>query len=177
MDPKKRRRYFCHPIYPYLFSLSIFTFFLLASTFILIFGLTYNWVFVEILPAYLFILAIYAIYLVVCIKDSFLFFGFFCLKPDEIVFYAPFRRKICMPYKTVCEIGIDYGVFSQRKQFWIYICKESFPQKYVHKIHTLPMEKKYMRVKYSDQILKELLQVLPVRLEKQLSKSQTALRF
>ena len=73
-------------------------------------------------------------------------------------------------------MGIDFGIVSGSRQYWIYFSEEIIPAKYVHKIHKLPVSRKCMRIQYSDARFQELLDMLSERQRKDLIKARTILR-
>ena len=116
------------------------------------------------------------IHLINCIVHSFWYFGLYRVTKTEVTFYAPLRKSIKIPYDSIRYIGIDFGVVAGSRQFWIYFSTEPIPAKYVHKIHSMPVNRKCMRVQYSDKRYQELLNVLPDKQKKELIKAATIVR-
>ena len=169
-----KKRFKIRPISTYLFSLSIMTFLLLslpsAWVYYLLKGTDDVFTFCSIMAV------IMLVYLINCIIHSFWYLGLYRLKDRGISFYAPLRKSIHVPYDSIRYIGIDFGIVSGSRQFWIYFSTEPIPAKYVHKIHGMPVNRKCMRVQYSDKRYQELLNVLPDKQKKELIKAATILR-
>lgn len=163
------------PISTYLFSLSVLIFLLLSmpSAWVcyLLRGTDDIYTFCTIMAV------IMLIYLTNCIIHSFWYLGLYKASEACISFYAPFRKSIYLPYDTIRYIGIDFGVVAGSHQFWIYFSEEPIPAKYIHKIHKLPVNRKCMRIQYSDARFQELLMVLSERQKKELIKAATILRM
>ena len=170
--PKKNCR--IRPISTYLFSLSIMTFLLLcipsAWVCYLLRGTDDVYIFCSIMAV------IMLVYLINCIVHSFWYFGLYRLNDRGISFYAPFRKSIHFPYDSIGYIGVDFGVVGGSRQFWIYFSTEPIPSQYVHKIHSMPVARKCMRLQYSDKRLQELLNALPDKQKKELIKAASILR-
>lgn len=169
-----KKRFKTRPISTYLFSLSIMTFLLLSlpSAWVcyLLRGTDDVFTFCSIMAV------IMLVYLINCIIHSFWYLGLYRLKDRGISFYAPLRKSIHVPYDSIRYIGIDFGIVSGSRQFWIYFSTDPIPAKYVHKIHGMPVNRKCMRVQYSDKRYQELLNVLPDKQKKELIKAATILR-
>lgn len=171
---KLKKRFITHPISPYLFSLSIIIILLLvlpsAWVCYLLRGTNDVYTFCIIMAVLI------LIYLINCFIHSFWYLGLYQLKDVGISFYAPLRKSIHLPYDSIRYIGIDFGVVSGSRQFWIYFSMEPIPAKYVRKIHGMPVSQKCMRIQYSDKRFQELLNVLPNKQKKELIKAASILR-
>ena len=174
MSSNSNHRFRIHPISAYLFSLFV------MATIMMTAGSAWTCYLCRTTPdawkIYLFVVLNFLGYLIICIVNSFWYFGLYRVNDTGISFYAPFRRSIHIQYHDIAYIGIDFGVVSGSRQFWIYFSTEPIPAKYVHKIHGLPLNRKYMRVQYSDKRFEELLCVLPEKQKRALSKAATILR-
>jgi len=168
------RQFQLKPISLYLFALSTMVFLLIA--------VSMGWMCYEVrhiedaYKVYIFFICLISVYLINCFIHSFWYFGLYRLSNTGISFYAPFRKSINLPYSSIRYIGIDFGVVSGSRQFWIYFSTEPIPAKYVHKIHGMPVNRKCMRIQYSDKRFQELLNVLPDKQKKELIKAATILR-
>lgn len=171
---RKNSLFQIHPISMYLFSLSAICVIMVTV------GL--GWVCYDVrtrIDAYKWYILVSLIllpYFITCVINSFWYFGLYKLTPTSISFYAPFRKNIYLSYDAIRYIGVDFGVVSGNRQFWIYFSMEPIPPKYVHKIHGMPVNRKCMRIQYSDKRFQELLNVLPDKQKKELIKAATILR-
>ena len=173
---RKKAEKFCkiQPISTYLFSLSIMTILLVIIPSAWMCYLL--WRTDDIYGFCAIIAVLMLIHLINCIVHSFWYFGLYRVTKTEVTFYAPLRKSIKIPYDSIRYIGIDFGVVAGSRQFWIYFSTEPIPAKYVHKIHSMPVNRKCMRVQYSDKRYQELLNVLPDKQKKELIKAATILR-
>ncbi len=89
---------------------------------------------------------------------------------DKMVFRAFFTRRI-LYYRDIRYVGIDFGLLSGKKQFWIYFSTDPIPHTYYHNILKAAPSKTYMRVQYSREVYSLLVENTPAEISKQLRKS------
>lgn len=113
-------------------------------------------------------------YLLVCINNSYEYFGHILIADSEIICYAPFRKPLHYKYSEIQEIGIDYVWLSINKQFWIYVGIDKIANKYCHRINRLPINQSFLRIQFSEDVYNALLDQLPSDLKKKLYRSKTS---
>jgi len=94
-----------------------------------------------------------------------------------ISFYAPFRKSVHIQLDTIQYIGIDFGIVSGTRQFWIFFSTKPIPAELIHKIHKIPFNKNFMRIQYTKKKYEELLGFLPETKRKDFIKAATILRI
>jgi len=104
-------------------------------------------------------------------------FGSVSIKTDCLILRAPLHKTICIRWKEVKELGIDYGMLSVSKQFWIYISNTTIQKQYVHKITNLPFSSSCIRVQYSKHVFNSFIHYLPSDLRKRLLRCTSTLRL
>lgn len=103
--------------------------------------------------------------------------GYMEIQEDRLLFGSLFRRKREIRYSEIAYIGIDYGVLSGHKQFWIFFSKEKVPQKYFHNINRMKLSSQTMRIQYSRKVFEALVFYLPKNLSKKLAASYSIIRL
>lgn len=104
-------------------------------------------------------------------------FGTMHITNEGLVFKAPFKRTVKMPYKEISFLGIDYGVLSLTKQFWIYFSREPIPLKYRRRINRMKMNSNTMRIQYRKELFDALVLQLPRDLSKRMDKCYSTIRL
>ena len=95
---------------------------------------------------------------------------------EELILRAPFRSTKRLRFDEIKYIGIDYGVYSGVRHFWIFFRKEPIPLKYQHQIHKETLTKDRIRIEYDKKIFDKIISSLPPKLGKQLSASYSVIR-
>lgn len=108
-----------------------------------------------------FLAFLYACLLGVFFFNAYEYCGTVEIREDCLVFKAPFHASIVFCYSEIRDLGIDYGVLSHGKQFWIYFSKEPIDKKYCHRINRLPFSATAMRIQYSSETFDYLVQEIP----------------
>lgn len=112
------------------------------------------------------------------IVNGYEYLGTMEILPDRLVFRAPLHRAITFKFAEIADIGIDYGVVSGRKIFFIYIGKQHIPQEFTHQILRMKFTEKTMRIKYRHSVFSALLNALPKQtLGKSLGRSASVIRL
>ena len=104
-------------------------------------------------------------------------FGIMRIEDDGLLFRAPFRKRVKMAYSDIKYMGIDYGLLSLTKQFWIYFGSEPLPMKYRHRINKMKMNGKIMRIQYNQDVFDALVAQMPRDLSKRLGKCYSTIRL
>ena len=104
-------------------------------------------------------------------------FGTMRIEDDGLLFRAPFRKMVKMKYSDIKYMGIDYGLLSLTKQFWIYFGSEPLPMKYYHRITKMKMNRKIMRIQYNQDVFDALVAQMPHDLSKRLRKCYSTIRL
>ena len=104
-------------------------------------------------------------------------FGTMRIEDDGLLFRAPFRKRVKMAYSNIKYMGIDYGLLSLTKQFWIYFGSEPLPMKYRHRINKMKMNEKIMRIQYNQDVFDALVAQMPHDLSKRLGKCYSTIRL
>ena len=107
---------------------------------------------------------------------GFLYLGAFQIQDTQILLFTPLRKRICLEYDEISDIGIDFAVINGRRQFWIYLCKDRLSEQYVHKLQHMPINGNQIKLLYTPLIYNELLSALPQALKKRLENSKTILQ-
>lgn len=96
---------------------------------------------------------------------------------DRIVLRAPLRKPLTFMYEDVNNIGIDYGLVSGKKQFWIFISKCPVDKKFTHNILHLPYSASTMRIQYRKSVYMAIMRIAPYDIiGKQLCRSHSVIR-
>lgn len=116
--------------------------------------------------------------LTVLLHNGYEFFGVMEILSDRLVFRAPMRKAIVFCFEEIADIGIDYGVISGMRHFYIFIGKSKISHNFTHRITRLRFSDEAMRIQYRRIIFDALLQVLPQKtLGKQLIKNESVIRL
>ncbi|MCI7019198.1 MAG: hypothetical protein MR913_05195 [Clostridiales bacterium] len=107
---------------------------------------------------------------------AFQFFSICVIRENCLELRAPFHHSKRLDYSEIQYVGIDYGVLSLTKQFWIYFSKEPIPMKYYHNIVKMPLSNKMFRIQFSMKTYKLLLENTPLSISKQLEKGWSTIR-
>lgn len=99
------------------------------------------------------------------------------IQEEGLLFRSLFRGKRKLLFSEINYIGIDYGVLSGVKQFWIFFSKEKIPSKYIHNMNQMPLSKQTMRIQYSQRIFDALVYYLPKDLSKRLNAGYSIIRL
>lgn len=165
---------------PYMFSLELFGLILyggaciFANTWLLPTSIYANET--EKLKVYLLIDGSFAAFFVALMSTGYEFFGFYCISDDRIKFYSLSRPPRTFFYSDINYVGIDFGVLSGMRQFWIYFSKTELPYKYHHCINRVRFTKNTMRIQYNKKAYNILLETLPPKLSKQLNNGYSIFR-
>ncbi len=116
--------------------------------------------------------------LVVLLYNSYEYFGVMKILPDRLVFYAPLHKPRVFYFTEICDVGIDYGVVSGLRHFYIFFSKTKVANNYTHNVTRLRFTKEVMRIQYRRNIFMDLLEVFPQNtLGKQLIKNESVIRL
>lgn len=128
--------------------------------------------------AFFFILTLALALLIIFVMMGYECFGIVEIYSDKLVFRAVFHKTRIFLLSEICDVGIDYGVISGIKQFWIYFSKEKVDSRYVHNILRLPYSCTTMRVQYSKKVYDALMQdICCDKIRNKLIKSQSIISF
>ena len=111
------------------------------------------------------------------IANAYEYFGVVKIQDDCLEFHAIFHRPRRLYYCDLQSIGIDYGMLSLTRQFWIYFSKEKIPPKYIHRINRLKFSKTTMRVQYNKNIFAALVYYTPSDISKRIRKGYSIIRM
>lgn len=162
-----------HPISSYLFSLSIICFAAIVVCFAYpCYALRMD---NDVYKLYIFCGFLFAVYFITCYVNAFWYFGMYKLAKNKISFYAPFRKPIHMQFERIQFIGIDISEQKDQQAFWIYFSEKPIPPKYLRKINKMPASRSCMRISYSEKRFQELMDILPHKQAKELSKGVSML--
>lgn len=115
---------------------------------------------------------------IIFLYNGYEYFGTVEILSDRLVFRALLHKTRIFYFTDIIDIGIDYGVISGLRHFYIYFGKEKVPPKYTHNITRLKYSKNIMRVQYRRNVFDALLEVLPqATLGKQLKKGESVIRL
>ncbi len=173
---KQQKTYF---ISPYNFSLvCVFLVLLMIGEGVIVFlsltrpkesGIMYGLYFIT--ACFLFLLA-------VLLYNGYEYFGVMKILPDKLVFYAPLHRPRVFYFTEICDVGIDYGVISGLRHFYIFFSKTKVANKYTHNITRLRFTNEAMRIQYRRKVFTALREVFPQNtLGKQLTKNESVIRL
>lgn len=167
---------------PYMFSLELFGLILCGGlciffdTWLLPNSIYANANEIEKLKVYLLMNGLCAALPLTLMLTGYEFFGFCCICDDRIKFYSLARPPRTLFYSDIKYVGIDFGMLSVTRQFWIYFSKTELPYKYHHRINRVPFTKNTMRVQYNKKTYNILLETLPPKLSKQLNNGYSIFR-
>ncbi len=114
--------------------------------------------------------------LLVLILSRYELFGTITIQSDGFLLRAPFRIPHKMAWNRIEYVGIDYGVVSGFRQFWIYFSMDPIPPKYIHWIHQWPMSYRMIRFQYNKDIFDLLIKNLPDQIGRKLNNSYSIIR-
>lgn len=129
------------------------------------------------LNAVVILAVIFGTWLIVYYLHAYEYFGVIIVKNSSIALLAPLRKTIEITYSEIRDLGIDYGVLSTTKQFWIFLSKETLSSKYLHQITRCPISSNCIRIQYSKNIYNALLEVLPCNLKKSLCRCSSVVKL
>lgn len=137
-------------------------------------GVLFNsgWLLVIVLLVVIFLSFLIAYYL-----HSYEYFGVLIIQNTSIILLAPLRKTIEIKYSEIRDLGIDYSVLSNTKQFWIFLSKENISSKYLHQIARCPISSNCIRIQYSKRVYNALLEVLPCDFKKSLCRCSSVVRL
>lgn len=104
-------------------------------------------------------------------------FGRVVIDQTFLALRAPFRKPIKMDLSEIRYLGIDYGIYSGERHFWLYFSKEPLEKKYYHKIHRAKITKDFVKIEYSQVLFDFLVSELPTSLGKRLDNSSSILKL
>lgn len=116
-----------------------------------------------------------ALYIAV-LSGSWEYFSSFKIQENGLRFAAPFRRTIFISYEKMVEVGIDFGMLSGQREFWIYFATEPIPKEYRNRINRLKMSRDCLRIRFRQDVYNDLLHRTPKEISKQLSRSYSVIR-
>lgn len=131
-----------------------------------------------IMTAVYFCTACFLLLFAVLLHNGYEYFGIMEVLPDRLVFRAPMRKARVFCYTEIADIGIDYGVISGIRHFYIFIGKVKISPNFTHRITRLRFSNETMRIQYRRKVFDALLEVLPQEaLGKKLSKNESVIRL
>lgn len=125
----------------------------------------------------LFLVALFLSFYALLFGQGYDSFGTMHITSEGLVFKAPFKPTVTIPYEEIKYLGIDYGVLSLTKQFWIYFSCEPIPHKYRHRINRMKMNSGTMRIQYRKELFDALVFHLPRDLSKRMDKCYSTIRL
>ena len=90
---------------------------------------------------------------------------------------AFFRKTIRLRLDEIHYIGIDYGIYSGQRHFWVYLSKEPIDKKLYHNMHRLKITQKTIKLEYDQEVYDYLVSALPKSLGKRLNDSYSIIRL
>lgn len=131
-----------------------------------------------IMNAFYFCTACFLLLLTALLHNGYEYFGVMEILSDRLEFRAPMRKTIVFCFEEIADIGIDYGVISGMRHFYIFIGKSKISPDFTHRITRLRFSDETMRIQYRRIIFDTLLEVLPQEtLGKKLSKNESVIRL
>ena len=128
--------------------------------------------FIENWPSLIIVLCPAAVFFAVCIHNGYEYLGKIYIDDSQIICRAPLKKPLYFKYSEIREIGCDYAWLSGERQYWIYLCIDKLPNKYIHKINRMPIGQNQLRIQFSEDVFHTLLAHLPNDLMKSLYRSR-----
>ena len=104
-------------------------------------------------------------------------FGTIIVDENYLILKTPMRRKIKLRFSEINYFGIDYGVYSGGRHFWIYSSTVPIPKKTIHAIHRLKYSKNTLKIEYSEREFNFLVDNTPPHISKQLRSNYSVIRL
>lgn len=126
--------------------------------------------------AMIFIDSLYIIFVVgsLTLREA---FGTIIVDENYLILKTPMRRKIKLRLSEIKYFGIDYGVYSGGRHFWIYFSTVPIPKKSIHAIQRLKYSKNTLKIEYSEREFNFLVDNTPMYISKQLRSSYSVIRL
>lgn len=110
---------------------------------------------------FIFLGCLVAVYLLVCAKNAYEFWGAVEVTEEELILSAPLKRSLRFRYADIVDIGMDYGWVTVNRQYWIYVGKKQIPHTYCHRINRLPINQEFIRFQFSEDVFWQSIRVYP----------------
>ncbi|MGN1021821.1 MAG: hypothetical protein ACI4O7_15770 [Aristaeellaceae bacterium] len=95
---------------------------------------------------------------------------------DRLVLKAPLRRTLVYRLSDIRHVRIDDSTLSVSRQYWVVMGQEPIPSRYVHRISTLPITPRCLRMRYTPSLDTRLTGLLTGEMYRRWSRAQAAVR-